>query len=259
MPMLNFHPAPGLGDLLPGWHSVPQNPLRPDSTPLVPTVRAATGNAITVKPKMGDLLPGKFTVPQNPIRKNLMSSMGMAGMGCGCGCDRMSGPPAVAMGSYSPHLVDVNGSTPYRFDFPPMGDDNRVWFQPMAIYGQPSSEDMQSHGMAGLTMDGTGLLGTGLFSGGMNFSTWGTGEYVVAGLGAYTLFSLFSTGKRHAGVLRRKARAAYTTNPRRRRNVEQGFWRGGRFHPIRASDDYEPDTVGERYQYAPKKKKRSRR
>lgn len=209
MPMLNFHPAPGLGDLLPGWYSVPQNPLRPDSTPLVPTVRAATGNAITMKPKMGDLLPGTmFTVPQNPVRRNLLSSMGMAGMGCGCGCDRMAGPPAVALGEYVPSQVDVPGNNPFRYDYPPMGDNQNYWYQPMAIYGQPSSEDMQSHGMAGLSMDGTGLLGTGLFAGGMNLNTWGTGEYVAAGLGAYTLFSLFSTGKRHAQTVRRKYSAA---------------------------------------------------
>jgi len=37
-----------------------------------------------------------------------------------------------------------------------------------------------------------------------------------------------------------------------------GFWRGGIFHPIRASDDYEPDTVGERYQWKPKKKKKAK-
>lgn len=204
MPMLNFHPAPGLGDLVPGWHVVPQNPLRPDSTILVPSVQAASGNRITKKPTIGELLPGRFTVPDNPVKKGL--HMGMGGLGCGCGCT--SGPPA--------------------------------------------------YGLSGLSMDGTGLMGTGLFAGGTDLSTWGAGEYVTVGIGAYALYSLFSTGKRHAGTVRRKASAAYRTNPKRR-NIEQGFWRGGRFHPIRASDDYEPDTVGERYQYAPKKKKRSKR
>jgi len=28
-------------------------------------------------------------------------------------------------------------------------------------------------------------------------------------------------------------------------NVERGFWRGGTFHPIRASRDYEPSRAGE--------------
>lgn len=44
---------------------------------------------------------------------------------------------------------------------------------------------------------------------------------------------------------------------RRKANIEMGFWRGGRFHPIRASDDYEPDTVGESHQYKPAKKKKA--
>lgn len=155
MPMLNFHPAPGLGDLLPGWYTVPQNPLRPDSTPLVPSVQAASGNRITRKPTIGDLLPGTmFVIPQNPILQNI--SGGMAGLGCGCGCQ--SGPPAVALGA--------------------------------------------------LNFDGQGMLGTGLFEGGLDLSTWGAPEYVAAGIGVYTLFSLFSTGKRHGQAVRRKYRAA---------------------------------------------------
>lgn len=173
MPMLNFHPAPGLGDLLPGWFDVPQNPIRPDSTALVPTVRAAVGNRVTRKPTMGELLPGTmFTVPQNPVMQNMagsglagftpgrfsvpQTSVGMGGLGCGCGCN--SAAPAVGMG--------------------------------------------------GLTMDGTGLLGTGLFAGGLDLSTWGAGEYVTAAAGAYVLFSVLSTGKRHAQTARRKYRAA---------------------------------------------------
>ncbi|MBO0723761.1 MAG: hypothetical protein J2P41_23250, partial [Blastocatellia bacterium] len=42
---------------------------------------------------------------------------------------------------------------------------------------------------------------------------------------------------------------------RRNESVSMGFWEGGVFHPIRASDDYDPEAVGERYQYAPKKRK----
>ena len=33
----------------------------------------------------------------------------------------------------------------------------------------------------------------------------------------------------------------------------------GRFHPIRASDDYDPEDVGERYQWKPAKKKKKRK
>jgi len=53
-------------------------------------------------------------------------------------------------------------------------------------------------GMGALTMDGTGLLGTGLFAGGLDLSTWGTGELVVAGLGLFILYSVFSTTSRAA-------------------------------------------------------------
>jgi hypothetical protein len=44
-----------------------------------------------------------------------------------------------------------------------------------------------------------------------------------------------------------------------RRNVEMGFWSGGVFHPIRSSDDYDPEDVGEEYQYAPAKKKKKKK
>lgn len=49
-------------------------------------------------------------------------------------------------------------------------------------------------------------------------------------------------------------------NPRKKRNesVEMGFWRGGVFHPIRASDNYDPEAVGEAHQYAKRKKRRKR-
>lgn len=84
MSHLPFHPAPGLGDLMPGSFVVPSNPIRNDGTPLVPSVQAAQGGQVAYRPKIGDLLPGSFPVPQNPIVRNL--SGGMAGLGCGdCG------------------------------------------------------------------------------------------------------------------------------------------------------------------------------
>jgi hypothetical protein len=87
---LNQHPAPGLGDLLPGFFVVPQNPM------------AST----TYVPRIGDILPGSFPVPQNPIkdymsgRLNLIARepgvqgkingkpagvSGCSGGSCGCG------------------------------------------------------------------------------------------------------------------------------------------------------------------------------
>ena len=80
--MLNHHPAPGLGDLLPGFFVVPQNPFK-DST--------------TYVPRIGEILPGSFPVPQNPIKdytNGVLNLIGrdpnvkgvVNGMGdCGCG------------------------------------------------------------------------------------------------------------------------------------------------------------------------------
>lgn len=76
-----YHPAPGLGELLPGWFVVPSNPI-------VPAYRI---------PGIGDLLPASFPVPQNPLVAAVTSPTGcgmpntsptLSGMGCGCsaGC-----------------------------------------------------------------------------------------------------------------------------------------------------------------------------
>ena len=84
------HHAPGFGDLLPGFHVVPQNPIRDAGTALVPSLQAASPGKVLYRPHIGDLLPGSFSVPQNPIIRTLASggpcSTGMAGMGCGGGC-----------------------------------------------------------------------------------------------------------------------------------------------------------------------------
>lgn len=47
---------------------------------------------------------------------------------------------------------------------------------------------------------------------------------------------------------------------RKNESVEMGFYDSkGRFHPIRASDDYDPDAVGEGRQYARAKKKKAKK
>ena len=91
----------------------------------------------------------------------------------------------------------------------------------------------------------------------MSFSLpmWG---WLAGGFAAaYVASDLFSKGK----ATSKRYAARYAQNPRRRRNesISQGFWSGGIFHPIRAADDYDPGAVGEAYQYAKKKKKRTRR
>ena len=61
-----FHPAPGLGEMLPGFFVVPQNPIK-----------AAGGmGGIRYQPHVGELMPASFTVPQNPIVKNIRTGMG---------------------------------------------------------------------------------------------------------------------------------------------------------------------------------------
>lgn len=84
MAMLNYHPAPGLGDLLPGFYVVPQNPIT---------------DATTYVPRIGEILPGKYAVPQNPIKDYMSGRLNLIGRepgvpgtingkgvsGCGCG------------------------------------------------------------------------------------------------------------------------------------------------------------------------------
>ena len=53
--MLNHHPAPGLGDLLPGFFVVPQNPI-------------TDTQGTTYVPRIGEILPASYAVPQNPIK-----------------------------------------------------------------------------------------------------------------------------------------------------------------------------------------------
>jgi len=86
--VIPVHPAPGLGDLLPGFYVVPQNPIRDAGTPIKATVTAKANGAIVKVPSMGELLPGMFAVPQNPLRQALASPPGSGvpgtkGMGCG--------------------------------------------------------------------------------------------------------------------------------------------------------------------------------
>ena len=61
-----FHPAPGIGELLPGFFVVPQNPIRD----------AMGMSGVRYQPHIGELMPASFTVPQNPIVKNIQTGMG---------------------------------------------------------------------------------------------------------------------------------------------------------------------------------------
>lgn len=93
-------------------------------------------------------------------------------------------------------IVNSNGALPMPNFMPP-------WPVGLAGCGCGCSGDC---GVSGLTMDGTGLFGSGLFSEGFDVSTWGMGEYMLLGLAAYTLYALTSTTKAEFGRVRRGAR-----------------------------------------------------
>lgn len=75
MPNCPYHPAPGLGDLVPGMFVVPMNPI------------TAANGGVTYVPRIGDLVRAHYTVPMNP----LVPGMG----GCGCNAYRDSGMGAL--------------------------------------------------------------------------------------------------------------------------------------------------------------------
>lgn len=82
MARLDVHPATGIGELLPGWFNIPQNPI----------TMATQG--VTYTRGIAELLPAKFSIPQNPLADRLTSAsvlspvcstQGVSGCGCGCG------------------------------------------------------------------------------------------------------------------------------------------------------------------------------
>jgi hypothetical protein len=85
-------------------------------------------------------------------------------------------------------------------------------------------------GMGGLTFDGTGLFGTGLFSG--DISTWGISEGLAALLGAYAIYSMIFQTKQtkyrlEASAQRRRKSRAARLRAKAKRLEERGL--GGIF------------------------------
>jgi hypothetical protein len=101
MSHIPFHPAPGLGDLLPGEFVVPQNPIRDAGTALVPSAVGLNGGKPYRVAKLGDLMPGKFTVPQNPLITTLMNGYG----GAPNGAMKSSCSGTASSSSMSPWLI----------------------------------------------------------------------------------------------------------------------------------------------------------
>lgn len=75
-------------------------------------------------------------------------------------------------------------------------------------------------GLGGLTFDGTGLLGSGLFSGGMDLSTWGAAEYTLLAGVAYMLYATVFTTKAAA----RKVATIPGRVKKRGKKIKRGFF-----------------------------------
>lgn len=101
--------------------------------------------------------------------------------------------------STSPHSLGLRNN----MTIPNPGfDHNKLMIEQKKFWGA---------GMQGLTFDGTGLLGTGLFSGDM--STWGMAEILFGLVGAYAVYAMFFQAKQtkyrleQSAHRRRKGRA----------------------------------------------------
>jgi hypothetical protein len=199
------------------------------STVLVPTIGATAPGKWIRNPTLADLVAGSFAVPQNPVLQNIAAGLGRL-RGCGCaglGCNEgreFYGLNALGQfENYGLGRLSGLGQTP--------GTDAVSQFL-VTNGGQPGAWLADETTFAGFTMPMWG---------------WLAGGAAVA----YVASDLFSKG--HAASKRYAAR--YAQNPHRHRNVAQGYYDGTGFHPIRKSSDYDPDRVGELYQYRPKKKR----
>jgi hypothetical protein len=73
---------------------------------------------------------------------------------------------------------------------PNLTRSTRLWAAPSLQKGWPCcSGRVGPKGLAGLTFDGTGFLGTGLFSG--DPSTWGLSEIIASMVGMYAIYSMY--------------------------------------------------------------------
>jgi len=64
------------------------------------------------------------------------------------------------------------------------------------------------------------FYGLGLFDSGMDLSSWGIGEWAIVGIGLFALFSMFQTGKRGVGSVR-KAVGRRRSRARRKKELRE--------------------------------------
>lgn len=98
---LNFHPAPGLSEIMGGWYSVPQNPI---------TARAY---GVTYTPGIGEILNSPtihFNEPDNPLLNFVAGSTKPLGQS-GCGCGTKGGCGSHAKGQINGAPVGVGDLT----------------------------------------------------------------------------------------------------------------------------------------------------
>lgn len=90
-----YHPAPGsIGELLPGFYNVPQNPI----------VMARQG--VTRRPGIAEIIDGYYVVPQNPIVQQVSGNVKPLGTS-GCGCSGGSGRPCGCAGKLNGRSIGV--------------------------------------------------------------------------------------------------------------------------------------------------------
>jgi hypothetical protein len=106
---INVHPAPGFGELLPGFFVVPHNPITP----------------VSRVPRIGELVAAKFSIPENPLTRALVGDNGLQPQGsrsvsmsaigsCGCiGSMCGQGCEGLGMGQLPGGLEAVSGFLPW--------------------------------------------------------------------------------------------------------------------------------------------------
>lgn len=117
--------------------------------------------------------------------------------------------------SSSPHSLGLQNN----MTIPSPGfDQNAAMIREKKYWGATS------RGFGGLSFDGTGLLGTGLFSG--DIATWGIGEVVCSLIGAYAIYAMFFQAKQtkyrlEGSARRRRVSRAKSLREKAKRLEEQ--------------------------------------
>lgn len=82
--------------------------------------------------------------------------------------------------STSPHSLGLRNN---------MTIPNPGWDSNSLLITEKSFWGRGMQGISGLSFDGSGFLGTGLFAG--DYTTWGVGEIIFGVIGAYAVYTMF--------------------------------------------------------------------